>query len=101
MRIRAILIVIASAAAHVHGQTAVVTGHYDNFRTGANTNETILTPANVNSSQFGELARLAVDGCIFAQPLYVPRVPTPNRGARNLVFIATSANAIYAYDADD
>src|SRR5258707_6175095 len=100
MRVRTHVIVVVGFAAHLHAQTAVATGHYDNFRTGANTNETILTPANVNSSQFGELARLAVDGCIFAQPLYVPQVPTPNRGLRNLVFIATSTNAIYAYDAD-
>jgi hypothetical protein len=82
-------------------QTAVVTGHYDNFRTGANTNESILTPANVNATQFGKLARLPVAGCIFAQPLYVPGVVTPNRGARNLVFIATTSNMVYAYDADE
>jgi hypothetical protein len=33
-------------------QTSVVTQHYDVSRTGQNTNETILTPANVNSKYF-------------------------------------------------
>src|SRR5579862_3892160 len=82
-------------------QTAVATGHYDNFRSGANTQETILTPRKVASPAFGKLARLPITGCPFAQPLYAPAVPTPDRGARNLVFIATTTNFIYAYDADD
>jgi hypothetical protein len=85
----------------IHAQTAVTTAHFDNFRTGANTSETILTPANVNAAQFGKLARLPVTGCIFAQPLYVPGVVIRNRGARNLVFIATTTNSVFAYDADE
>jgi len=32
----------------------VITYHYDNGRSGQNLNETILTPANVNSTQFGK-----------------------------------------------
>lgn len=78
----------------------MATGHYDNFRTGANTNETILTPANVNAQQFGWLARLPVTGCVVAQPLYAPQVPAADH-PRNLVLIATTANMVYAYDADD
>ena len=79
-------------------QTAVTTGHYDNYRTGANTHETILTPANVNRGLFGKLATVSVSGCIFAQPLYVPNIPTA-AGRRDLVFIATTTNMVYAYDA--
>ncbi|MEO7652610.1 MAG: hypothetical protein ABIZ80_19285, partial [Bryobacteraceae bacterium] len=45
-------------AASLSGQTAVWTSHYDNFRTGANTSETILTPDNVNAEGFGKLASL-------------------------------------------
>src|SRR5690242_15484778 len=48
----------------------VLTYHNDNARTGQNLNETILTHANVNSSQFGLLGVLAADGKVDAQPLY-------------------------------
>src|SRR5258706_6950457 len=83
------------------GQQAVWTGHYDNYRTGANTSETELTPANVNPRQFGRLAALSVTGCVFAQPLYIPYVPIDGRDYRNLVLIATTTNMVYGYDADD
>jgi hypothetical protein len=82
-------------------QVAVTTGHYDNRRTGAATNETILNPANVNRQHFGKLASVPVSGCIFAQPLFVPAVPTLDGGRRDLVFIATTANMVYAYDSND
>jgi hypothetical protein len=53
---------------------AVLTYHNDNLRTGQNVNETILTTANVNASNFGKLFSLPVDGSIFAQPFYMPGV---------------------------
>lgn len=55
-------------------QVSVTTYHNDNARTGQNLHELILTPANVNSSQFGRLFVQPVDGYIYAQPLYVPEV---------------------------
>ena len=82
-------------APSLFGQTAVWTAHYDNFRTGANTSETALSPANVNPATFGKLASLPVSGCVFAQPLFVPNTP------RNLVILATTTNRVYAYDSDD
>src|SRR5579862_3249489 len=100
LRTGIIVALVAALSPYSYCQTAVVTGHYDNFRTGANTNETILTPANVNPQQFGWLARLPVTGCVVAQPLYAPQVPAPDH-PRNAVFIATLANMVYAYDADD
>jgi len=42
----------------------VTTWHYDNLRTGANTNEITLTLANVNRDNFGKLFTLPVDGAI-------------------------------------
>src|ERR1700680_365977 len=91
---------LAISAACARAQTAVWTGHYDNFRTGANTNETILTPVNVNVAHFGRLTSLPVSGCPIAQPLYVPNAPV-SRGPRNLLILATTANMVYGYDADD
>ena len=55
-------------------QVNVTTQHNDNSRTGANTQETILTPANANSAQFGKLFSVAVDGSVYAQPLYLSGV---------------------------
>src|SRR5579864_1665717 len=56
------------------GAASVLTYHNDNARDGAFTAETILTPANVNSSQFGKLFSYPVDGQIYSQPLYLPQV---------------------------
>ncbi|MCI0528330.1 MAG: hypothetical protein L0Y56_12895, partial [Nitrospira sp.] len=41
-----------------------------------------------------------MDGDILAQPLYIHQVRTP-RGVKNLFFIATAKNKVYAFDADD
>jgi hypothetical protein len=81
-------------------QTSILTQHYDNARTGQNTNETILTPANVNSTTFGKLFTLAADGYVYAQPLYVPNLAIPGNGTHNVIFIATEHDSVYAYDAD-
>jgi hypothetical protein len=79
------------------GQTAVLTGQYDNIRTGANLNERILNTSNVNSSSFGALYSLPVDGNVYAQPLYVPNLKIGGR-LRNVLFVATLHNSVYAFD---
>jgi hypothetical protein len=78
---------------------AVLTYHNDDARDGAFTQETTLAPSVVNSSQFGKLYSFAVDGQMYAQPLYVPQLPIAG-GSHDVVFVATENNSVYAFDAD-
>lgn len=78
----------------------VVTSQYDNARTGATTTETILTPRNVNVREFGHLFRIPVDGDVYAQPLYLPRLRLAGGHVRDVLFVATEHGSVYAWDAD-
>lgn len=81
-------------------QVSILTHHNDNNRTGANLNETVLNTSNVNVNQFGKLFSIPVDGQIYAQPLYVPALTIPSQGTHNVLFVATEANTVFAFDAD-
>ncbi len=72
---------------------------YNNSRTGANLQEQILTPANVNPTNFGKLFTVPTDGQIYASPLYVSNLSIAG-GTHNVLFVATMFNTIYALDAD-
>jgi hypothetical protein len=80
-------------------QVNVYTRSNDNSRTGQNLQETILTPAIVNSTNFGKLFTVATDGQIYAQPLYVSNLAIAG-GTHNVVFVASMLNTVYALDAD-
>src|SRR5580698_10993666 len=75
---------------------AVPTWRYDLSHAGQNTNETALTPANVNVSSFGKLFSLSVDSTVYAQPLYVPELKMSDGQVHNVVFVATENDSIYA-----
>ena len=82
-------------------QVSVTTYHYDNFRTGQNTHETILMPSVVRQSTFGKLFSQSVDGQVYAEPLYLTNLVIPKKGLHNVLFVATQHDSVYAFDADN
>lgn len=77
----------------------VLTNRNDNARTGAYLHETSLNTENVGVATFGRLFSRTVDGDLYAQPLVVSEVKLGKGDIRNIVFLATSRNWVYAYDA--
>lgn len=104
-------LVFALATAPVFAQVDVLTRRNDNFRSGVNAHETILTHATVRS-RFGKLWTLYADAKIMAQPLYVSNLMVPVAsiigataktkcaGGCNAVIFATMKGTVYAYMAD-
>src|SRR6266446_1675371 len=82
------------------GGTDVLTYHNDNSRTGANLNETTLTPQNVNASSFGRLFSYKVDGQVYAQPLEVSQLRMSDGKVHNVLFVATENDSVYELDAN-
>jgi hypothetical protein len=79
----------------------VITYHYDNLRTGQNVNETVLSPANVNQTKFGLLGSFPVDGKVDAQPLYLSNVSISSVGTKNVLYVVTEHDSVFAFDADN
>ena len=73
--------------------------HNDTSLTGDNLDETVLTPSNVNPTDFGLLFSQPVDGYVYAEPLYMSGL-TIDGAVHNVVFIATENDTVYAFDAD-
>jgi hypothetical protein len=82
------------------GQVSVVTSRNDNGRTGLNSNETFLNPANVRAATFAKLGSYNVDGFVVAQPLYMENVLIGG-ASHDVVFVATQHDSLYAFDADN
>jgi hypothetical protein len=83
--------------------TGVYSWRNDNGLTGQNPQETMLTPSSLSSTTgptFRKLFGCAVDGQIFAQPLYAANVTIANV-THDVVYVATEHDSVYAFDADN
>ncbi|HVB79754.1 MAG TPA: hypothetical protein VNE82_07350 [Candidatus Binataceae bacterium] len=92
--------VAAASSAPTPVPVNVLTFHNNNRRSGLNSHETILKPANVRSSTFGKLFSYPVDGYVYAEPLYVSKPAIPGLATHDVVFVATEHDSVYAFDAD-
>jgi Putative Ig domain len=91
--------VMASFSVGVTDLGGIYTYHNDLARDGANTHEYALTTGNVNSTTFGKLFSCTVDGAIYAQPLWWASLKVGG-SVRNVVFVATAHDSLFAFDAD-
>jgi hypothetical protein len=89
----------------------VLSNHYDAGSTGQYNVETVLTPANVASTQaansittnFGRKFSTTLDGQVYAQPLARTGVNIARResqGVHNVLYVATMHDSLYAIDAN-
>jgi len=79
--------------------TDIATYHNDDFRSGQNLQESILTPANVNSTTFGKLFSVSVDTTIDAEPLILSSLSIGGVN-HNVLYAVTEGDTVYAFDAD-
>jgi PQQ-like domain len=77
--------------------TNVTTYRDDLARDAADPTESLLTPTNVDSSSFGLLRMLTVDGKVDAQPLYLSQLSIAG-ATHAVVFVATENDSVYAFD---
>ncbi len=98
--IAALALLLALSSARATAQFDVTTYHYDNLRTGQDLSERILNPGNVNSSTFGKLYSVKLDGYVYAQPLFLSNVPISGKGAHDVVYVATAHDSVFAVNAD-
>ena len=82
--------------------------HYDPSSSGQNLTETVLTPSNVNSTDFGRQFFTVLDGQVYAQPLAVGSISitrvgsnsAETTGIHNVLYVATMHDSLFAVDAD-
>ncbi len=93
-------LLVLSLLSLASAQITFPTSRGDNARTAANTNEVLLSPSNLDKNNFGRLFNYPLDYQALAQPLYVPNVNIPGKGIHNVVYVATMADSVYAFDAE-
>jgi PQQ-like domain len=94
--------VVGTAQVEVTDFAGTFTWRNDNSRSGQNTKERALAPTTISPSTFGKLFSCPLDGQAYAQPLYVANLDmsAAGDGTRNVVFVATEKDGVYAFDAD-
>jgi hypothetical protein len=98
-----------SGDANCASHPCLATYHNNNARTGLNTREVTLVANNFPAGFGASPSSVQVDGMIYAQPLYMSGVAwagttgtnCPQATSKNMVYIATENNTIYAIDADN
>jgi hypothetical protein len=81
---------------------AVTTRTYDSTLSGANTQDSVLTPAAVATRGIRRLFSLQMDGDkrgIEAQPLVVPGARLADGTTHDVIYLVTMANQGWAFDA--
>ncbi len=71
---------------------SISTDHVDLSRNAWNSNELVLTPANVKVPTFQKLGSDAVDGAVYASPLAF------SSGGHEVLIVTTMAGSVYAFD---
>jgi hypothetical protein len=94
------LVLLLAADVCVSAQVTVPMSQYDYGRTGANLQESVLSPSNVDPTHFGKLFSRRVDDSVYALPLIVSNLNIAGR-RHNVMYVATMGNTVYAFDADD
>ena len=89
----------ASAMIAVTDLSGVFTYRNNLARDGTNPHEYALTSSDVNTTTFGKLFTCTVDGNVYTQPLWVPQLNI-NGTKRNVVFVGTEHDSVYAFDAE-
>jgi outer membrane protein assembly factor BamB len=66
---------------------------------GVQANEYALTPASVTSGKFGQKWSVGLDSTVWGQPLYMNGLTIGGK-LRNVVYVTTGNDSVYALDAD-
>ncbi len=95
----ALCLLVGAAGLQAQQAANTLTYHNDISRSGLNDAETTLTLSNVSAKTFGKLKNFNTDGVVDAQPLYVAGLKIAG-STRNVVFVATEHDTVYAFDAE-
>ena len=92
---------IQTATKGIADDKDVPTQHNDSMRSGHYTSETVLNPSTMKNFGFQfDMNLQDPSEQIYAQPLYVSNLLVPLSGIKNVIFVVTEKNRLYAFDAD-